>query len=220
MKKGLREIHHGHEWPAHGENLDSIHFPLDVYETWINIYPPTESSPAPEIPVSGFAELLPGEVWAGVYPSLYNNLESVFLKDLLRLGIDSFVDLTNSKDLHRKVPYGKTLMQVGHEVGKRVELKNVPLPFRRNPTKSQVGQVLKYINHELKARRRIFIHAGYNLDARTPLVLACLLIERGYLPKKALAKVNAFWMKTLHYLIVPPLSGDQEQFVLSWKTER
>lgn len=219
IKKGLRTIRHKHEWMRHGEKAAAIYLPVDAGDVWVNIYPPTETAPVPKIPVSGFAELLAGELWAGVYPSIYNNLESVFLKDLMQLGIDSFLDLTNSKDFYRKCPYDKTLVQISREMGKKVEIKKLSMPFRQSPTKSQVEQVLKHIQHELKARRRIFIHAGYNLDARTPLILACLLIERGHPPKKALTEVNTFWMKTLHYLIVPPLNAEQEQFILNWKVK-
>ena len=59
-------------------------------------------------------------------------------------------------------------------------------------------------------------HAGYPLEGVTPLILACLLIERGYLPKKALAKVNAFWLKTMPFLVCSPLSDAQEKCVLEW----
>lgn len=217
FKQGLRAVRVTDEWYMHGERQNAIYFPLESFETWINIYPPTENYPQPDFPVSGFAEFLPDEIWAGVYPSLYNNLESVLFKDMLHAGINSFVDLTNSKDIYQKFPYRKTLIRVSRETGRRVEIKNLSLPFRSNPTKSQVERILKHINCELKAGRRVFVHAGYNLDGRTPLVLACLLIERGHSAKKALAKVNAFWMKTLHYLIRSPLSEEQRLFILEWQ---
>jgi hypothetical protein len=220
LKKGMRTVRDRGEWQAHGERPNAIYLPDGVCDTWINIYPPTEQSPTPDFPVLGFEEFLPGQVWAGVYPRLYNNLEAVFFKDMLLAGINSFVDLTNSRDLYRKIPYRKTLIKVSRETGRRVEIKNYSLPFRSNPTKSQVERVIRHIDRELKAGRRVFVHAGYNLDGRAPLILACLLIERGCSAKKALAKVNAFWMKMLHYLICPPLSGAQEQFVLNWKAER
>ena len=220
VKKGMRAVRDQSEWRAHGERPNAIYLPDNACDTWINSYPPVENYPKPDFPVRGFEEFLPGEIWAGVYPTLYNNLESVFFKDMLHAGINSFVDLTNSKDFYRKISYRKTLIQVSREMGRRVEIKNYSLPFRSNPTKSQVKRAIKHIHRELKAGRGVFIHAGYNLDGRTPLVLACLLIERGYSAKKALAKVDAFWMKTLHYLICPPLRGAQEQFVLNWKSER
>ena len=64
--------------------------------------------------------------------------------------------------------------------------------------------------------QRVYIHAGDNLEGRTPLILACLLIQRGYSSEKALEKVNAFWSKTLHFLIRTPLSDAQQKFILDW----
>ena len=72
------------------------------------------------------------------------------------------------------------------------------------------------ITRSLQDRQRIYLHAGYPLEGRTPLILACLLIERGYSAKKALAKVNAFWLKTLPFLVCSPLSEAQQTFVLEW----
>ena len=59
-------------------------------------------------------------------------------------------------------------------------------------------------------------HASYPLEGRTPLILACLLIERGYSVKKVLTKVNTFWSKTLPFLVCSPLSEAQQMFVLEW----
>lgn len=220
LKKGMRAVRNQGEWRAHGERLNAVYLPDTACETWINIYPPTEQSPKPDFPVRGFEEFLPGQVWAGVYPSLYNNLEAVFFKDMLLAGINSFVDLTNATDLNQKIPYRKTLQQVSDEIGEKVEIEKFPLPFCSDPTEPQVEQVLRHVDGELKAGRQVFIHAGYNLDGRAPLILACLLIERGWTAKKALANVNTFWMNALHYLVCPSLSGAQEQFVLNWKLQR
>jgi len=51
------------------------------------------------------------------------------------------------------------------------------------------------------------------------LILACLLIQRGYATKKALTEVNTFWSKTLHFLIRSPLSAAQQIFILDRKTK-
>ena len=167
--------------------------------------------------MQGFAEFLPGEVWTGVYPISDNGNETELFKDLFNTGVNSFIDLTNPKDFHRKFSYRKTLGQVSRELDRIVEVKFFPLPFRASPERLQVQQILKYVTHSLKKRQCIYIHAGYNLEGRTPLILACVLIQRGYSAEKALAKVNAFWMKTLHFLIRTPLSEVQEEFILDWQ---
>ena len=203
-------------WQIQETTRDTLYFPMDSFESWINAYYPTEHT-KPDILVQGFAEFLPGEVWAGVYPISDNGNETDLFKDLLSTGVNSFIDLTNPKDLHRKFSYRKTLLQVSRELGRVVEVKFFPLPFRASPERLQVQQTLKRIDHSLKKRQRVYIHAGYNLEGRTPLILACLLMQRGYSAEKALAQVNAFWMKTLCFLIRPPLSEMQQNFILKWK---
>lgn len=104
-------------------------------------------------------------------------------------------------------------------LGKNIcaEIKKFPLAFQVTPSRLQVRHTLKYIALTLKQGHRVYIHAGHNLEGRTPLILACMLIERGVSPKQALAKVDAFWMNTLHFLIRSPLSEVQRQFILEWK---
>jgi hypothetical protein len=216
MKRGIRDMNVKYGWKTHEAVPDALYFPTASFESWINTYHPPEQT-KPDVPVQGFAEFLPGEVWAGVYPIFDNENEIGLFKDLLSTGVNSFIDLTNPKDLHRKFSYHKTLQQVSREIGRFVEVRSFPLPFRATPERLQVQQILKYVTHSLKKRQRIYIHAGYNLEGRTPLILACLLIQRGYSAEKALAKVNAFWMKTLCFLIRTPLSGMQQNFILKWK---
>jgi hypothetical protein len=214
MKTGLRDVKYG--WKIHDAAPDALYFPTDSFESWINVY----HSPAhakPEVPMQGFAEFLPGEVWAGAYPISDNRNETDLFKDLLSSGINSLIDLTNAKDLHRKFSYRETLQEVSREIGRVVEVRSFPLPFRASPERLQVQHILEHINHLLKKRQRIYIHAGYNLEGRTPLILACLLIQRGCSAEKALAKVNTFWMKTLCFLIRMPLSETQQDFILEWK---
>ena len=102
---------------------------------------------------------------------------------------------------------------------RQVKVDVFPLPFRTGPTRQQVRQVLEHITRALKSGEQIYIHAGHNLEGRTPLILACLLIQRGYATKEALTEVNAFWSKTLHFLIRTPLSEAQQDFILQWKAE-
>ena len=162
---------------------------------------------------------MPGEIWAGAYPILASNSNGELFKDLLDKEISHFVYLTIPSEAHRKFSYRNTLLQVSRDMKKQVEIQHFPLAFRTSPSQLQVRHALKYIMRALKQGHRVYIHAGYNLEGRTPLILACLLIDRGHSAKRALAKVDAFWMKTLHYLIRSPLSEEQRQFILDWKLE-
>ena len=204
MKKGLQDVNMKYGWQIHEATPDAIYLPMASFKSWINAYHPPEHT-KPDILMQGFAEFLPGEVWAGVYPISDNGNDAELFKDLLSTGVNSFIDLTNSKDFHRKFSYRTTLMQASRDIVGTVEVKSFPLPFRVSPERLQVQHVLKYVTRSLKKGQRIYIHAGYNLEGRTPLILACLLIQRGYSAREALAKVNAFWMQTLRFLIRMPL---------------
>jgi hypothetical protein len=144
-------------------------------------------------------------------------MNSEMFKELLNLGIDCFIDLTNHKDIHRKFPYRRELFRVRREMRRTVEIKTLPLPVRTAPDQAQIRRIMRTIQRSLNARKHIYIHAGYNLEGCTPLVLACLLMQRGLPGKDALAEVNAFWSKTLQFLVRTSLSEAQEQFILKWQ---
>jgi len=215
VKKGLQDVKVKYEWLLHGERNGAIYFPIVSFESWINAYHSPEQM-KPDISVRGFAEFLPGEVWAGVYPISDYGMDAELFKDLLSTGVNNFIDLTNTKDFHRKISYRKALFQASYEIGKTVEVNSFPLPFHNSPARQQVQRILKFITRSIKARQCIYIHAGNNLEGRTPLILACLLIQRGYSAEQALAKVNTFWFTTLHFLIRTPLSKSQQKFILDW----
>lgn len=210
IQKGLNDVKAEHYWQTHGQRPNVIYFPADSFRSWIRV------NAAPQ-QTQGLAEFLPGEIWAGAYPILARNSNEELFKDLLHKGISRFLDLTIPSEAHGKFSYHETLLQVSRDMKKQVEVQDFPLAFRTSPSQLQVRHALKYIARALKQGHRIYIHAGYNLEGRTPLILACLLIERGSSAKKALAKVDVFWMKTLHYLIHSPLSEEQRQFILDWK---
>ena len=192
------------------------------HSSWANAYhsPETPEYLIPKMPVYGFSEFLPGEVWAGVYPFPSDNRYHVELfKHLLNTGVNSIVNLNTPREYHGKFSYRNTLLQAARGMKRKVEIEKFSLPFRAAPARLQVKHTLKFISRELKQGKRVYIHAGQNLEGRTPLILACLLIERGYSAKKALAKVNTFWMKTLHFSIRSPLSEEQLQFILDWRQE-
>jgi len=215
MRRGLHDVSVKYAWHVHGERQDAIYFPMDSFESWINAYlPPIRKKP--DIPVQGFSEFLSGEVWAGAYPISDSGMDAELFKHLLSLGINSFIDLTNPKEFHRKLSYRKTLLQTSQEMRRKVEFEFFPLPYRAAPERQQVQRILKHIAKSIRKGQCVYIHAGDNLEGRTPLILACLLIQRGYSSEKALEKVNAFWSKTLHFLIRTPLSDAQQKFILDW----
>jgi len=223
IKEVLNAVKERHEWHIHGQRPNEIYFPSDSFRSWTNAYHLTDApeSARPKILIYGVAEFLPDAVWAGIYPlSTDDSRHANFYKHLLDGGVNCVIDLTIPQEPQGKFSYRKTLLQAARDMRRKIEIEKFPLPFCAAPSQLQVRHTLKYITRALKHGQRVYIHAGYNLEGRTPLILACLLIERGYSPKRALAKVNAFWMKTLYFLIHSPLSEEQRQFILEWKAEK
>jgi hypothetical protein len=223
LKEVLNDVKDRHEWYIHGQRPNEIYFPSDSFGAWANAYRPTETpeSAKPERLIYGYAEFLPDVVWAGFYPLTTDDSRQVnFYKHLLDSGVNCVIDLTRPQEPHGKFSYRKSLLQAARDMHRKIEIEKFPLPFRAAPSRLQVRRILKYITRALKHGQRVYIHAGYNLEGRTPLILVCLLIERGYSPKRALAKVDAFWMKTLYFLIRSTLSEEQRQFILNWKAEK
>jgi hypothetical protein len=54
------------------------------------------------------------------------------------------------------------------------------------------------------------------MEGRTPMVLACLLIQQGLSTQQALRQVNLFWLKTLPYLLHSPITNAQQKFIQDW----
>lgn len=218
MKRGLKAVAKDYEWHRHGRRKDAFYFPILALETWMNAYDIRSASVGdPGKQVYGFDKFLPGQLWAGGYPIASDSrVKDQPFRDLLSAGVDTYISLINSEDAHNKWPYRKVLHQIYQESNKKIRIHVFPLPFQTSPTRAEMEKVLKKINRELKAGKRIYLHAGHNQEGRTPMVLACLLIQQGYSFEQALARVDDFWLKTLPFLIRNPLTEAQLQFIRGW----
>jgi hypothetical protein len=222
LEKGLKTVAVDYVWHRHGQAGDAVYYPIDALESWITVYdlykqnepnlaPPNRLDPC------GFAEFVPGQVWAGAYPLASDiQVKDQPFKDLLSAGVDTFISLIGPGEEYQRWPYRKALSQVSEELGKNVRVYAFPLPFRESPAPEEMRKILRSITRALKSGRRIYLHAGHNLEGRAPMLLACLLIQQGYAPEQALIEVNGFWLKTLPFLIYSPLTGAQTKFVQDW----
>jgi hypothetical protein len=215
VKRGLKAVAADYEWHRHGRRKNAVYFPIPGLGSWITAYDiHLNNSSGPDKPVCGFAEFWPEQIWAGAYPLASDNrVKDQPFQDLLSSGVDTFISLISIEDTHNKWPYRKNLSEVSRKIGKQIRALSFPLPFQGSPTPAEMERILKAINRALKAGKRIYIHAGHNLEGRTPMVLACWLIQQGYTPQDALARVNDFWLNTLPFLIRSPLSDVQLQLI-------
>lgn len=218
IKRGLKAVATDYEWHRHGPRKNAVYFPIVALESWMTAY--SVRSPGagdPDKPVYGFGEFLPGQLWAGAYPiATDSRVKDQPFKDLLSADVDTFISLINPEDIHNKWPYRKVLTQISQESNKKVQIHMLPLPFQTSPTRAEMEKILKKINRMLKTGKRIYLHAGHNMEGRTPMVLACWLIQQGTSFEQALAQVNDFWLKTLPFLIRNPLTETQRRFIQDW----
>ncbi len=224
LAEGLRHVKRFAH--AHGHGRGVVYMPDEATDSWVTAYDPPHPSggDSERLKISGFAEFIPGQLWAGVYPHFEYSLQPgvclkqlEMCKDLLSRGVHCFLDLTTPVEFHARWPYQEGLKQASQELGLEAEHLHFPLGFRAAPTRPQMSALLQKIGTSLDAGLGVYIHAGHNLEGRVPVVLACLLVDQGYAPPQALSRVTDFWLQTLPYLIRLPLSDRQRQFVMCWK---
>lgn len=210
----------------HGRGRAAAYMPEESTESWLTAYEPLDRLDLDHhgFAIRGFGEFIPGKLWAGAYPHYeYSTTPKIcpgqveMCKDLLSRGVRYFVDLTVPREYHARWPYQDALAQANQELGLAAEHIRFPLGFRTAPDRQQMSALLQQIRTIIDTRRGIYVHAGHNLEGRTPMVLACLLINQGFDPQQALSQVTDFWLQTLPYLIRLPLSDSQRNFVTRWK---
>jgi hypothetical protein len=220
LTAGLKSIRYCLQ--AHGKGRGRLYFPGGAAESWITAYNPAEWSRFAEqlLPISGFSEIIPGKLWAGAHPPGRREVQENMFRDLLQRGVRRLFDLTGDGELHANWPYLEALSQVSGELGIPVERVSFPLRFGAAPTRQQMRSLLDLLDSLMNAGMGVYLHAGHNLEGRTPLVLACLLIDQGHPPQQALSQVTDTWLQILPYLIRLPMSDGQRQFVLRWRREQ
>jgi atypical dual specificity phosphatase len=159
---------------------------------------------------------LAGELWAGAYPHYEHAGQVEMIKDLLKVGVRCFVDLTEAGDFRTRHAYLETLQQASQELGVAAERVHFPLRLRAAPTRLRMGALLEEIGSRVERGEGVYVHGDHNMDGRAPMVLACLLIEGGSSPQDALAQVTELWLETLPYLVHMPFTHPQQKFILHW----
>jgi hypothetical protein len=203
----------------YGRGRGTVYYPEEAGESWISAYDQRDPL-MPErshLHITGFGEFIPGQLWAGAYPPFDRENQARMMKDLLSRGIQCFVDLTTPSEIRSRWLYAEAIQQAGNELGVSVTYIHYPLHFRAVPAHRQMSALLEKLQSMLDHGERVYLHAGHNLEGRTPMTLACLLINQARTPEQALFQVTNFWLRVLPYLIHLPLTPLQRQFILRWK---
>ncbi len=152
------------------------------------------------------------EILAGGYP--YNpgiDNSDTLLKTLLRLGFTAFLDLTEEDELTHYLPVLKTLT-------------DSPLFYRRfaivdysAPEEGLMPQIIEFINGQLQAERKLYIHCRGGIG-RTGTVVACWLKSQGLDSERALQKLSElFSASNASRFCRSPEADEQIEFVRNFQ---
>jgi len=169
----------------------------------------------PDRPLPNSYWVLPGELLAGEHP--LRGVGSPIaarerLRELMDVGIDCFIDLTEPDELEayeHELPTGVQYI--------RQSIRDHGIPARRE----HMVEILSDLEHSLRAGRRVYLHCRAGIG-RTGTVAGCFLIERGKTGDSALDELNRLWRQSARSTSWPhvPETEDQIDFVRRWVPTR
>jgi predicted protein tyrosine phosphatase len=156
-----------------------------------------------------------GHLLAGEYPA--DSDEEVTRKRidaLIEAGFDTFIDLTKSNETW---PY----LRILHDEARDYEVEVIHLRFPVGdfglPTPEQMNSILKAIDENLQAGRKIYLHCWGGIG-RTGTTVGCYLVRQGKTGEEALAQLSAWWqgVPKSRYHLHSPETLEQMEFIRTW----
>lgn len=178
---------------------------------------PESHAPKPPIPNSYW--LPGGMVAAGEYPGAsFDSAARERLGLLLDAGIRSFVDLTEPRD--PLMPYEQLLSVAGEERGLAVRYRRFGIRDMGVTDNATMTSILDYIDGEVSAGRRTYIHCWGGVG-RTGTTVGCYLVRHGLSVDEALAMVARLFStmtegKTRRFPEGSPQTDAQRAMVRGW----
>lgn len=158
----------------------------------------------------------PGRLLAGEYPGTPVRIETERrLKDLVAIGIDSFIDLTEDDELPGYAPLLAAIAP--HASHRRFPILDHGLPHEEG----FISRVLDAIDADLAEGKRVYLHCRAGVG-RTGTVLGCYLIRQGMQSEAALDRLEVLWQQSARSRAIPqiPETADQTHFVLTWREQQ
>ena len=168
---------------------------------------------APDRPIPNSYWVIPGRLLAGEHPS--GALEGVpgaaartRLQQMLRAGIDCFIDLTEESELpeyRRELPENIDYRRFG--------IADMGVPLNVSQTKA----ILAAVRAALAQERRVYVHCRAGIG-RTGLVIGCFLAEEQASGRKAVALLNRLWRQCARAQTWPtvPQTAEQTDYIRRW----
>jgi ADP-ribosylglycohydrolase len=162
---------------------------------------------------------IPGErILAGEYPGTPDPAATASrLELLLRAGVDSFIDLTESGELS---PYEVVLRTVLGRSAEAVHYRRIPVRDLDVPGPATMREILDTIESEHAQGRTVYVHCWGGVG-RTGTVVGCLLVRRGQTGEAALLHLEELWrgVEKRHRYPRSPETDEQRRFVREWRED-
>ncbi len=168
----------------------------------------------PPTPFSDSYWVIPGNFLAGEYPAvrLSEELSRIKLRSLLKVGIDTFFDLTKPGEL---TPYDTLLAEEAAWLDKPASYLRHPIQDFGIPSHAEMDALLGDIERALAAGKHLYLHCWGGIG-RTGTVVACYLVRRGASGEAALRQLRQLREACGIFWPPSPESDAQREFVLNY----
>ena len=164
-----------------------------------------------------------GYLAAGEYPGEVDPKDAAAkLRDLLRSGIDHFIDLTEEGERTNRgilVPYRKIAEKEGRRLGLVVDWTRHPIRDTKVPDSPQdMAGILDAMDSALAEGRKLYVHC-WGGAGRTGTVIGCWLVRHGRTGEDALHQITEWWqgVAKAHRRPNSPNEWVQREYVRNWK---
>jgi hypothetical protein len=169
----------------------------------------------PPRPIPESYWVLPDQLLAGEYPGSFDDEKTHRrVRDLLKAGIDTFIDLTELTELPS---YQAILREEALALAQKITYQRLPIPDRGLPGRRAMLKVLDIIDAALAAGHHIYLHCWGGVG-RTGTTVGCYLVRHGCTGQQALDELAARWQDVPKHRIHPrsPETDEQIRFILEW----
>ena len=137
------------------------------------------------------------------------------LNSLLESGTTSFLDLTVEGELP---PYSQLIELISSD-SKIIKYKRIPIQDMSTPKKTEMEEILNYIDQEISAGEKIYVHCLRGLG-RTGIVIGCYLVRHGETGEKAIKKIASLRKNLPNRWLQSPQTDMQKEFVINWEPNK